>query len=223
MSLLSFGQKNIDNFWGVDNFKAKYVSYENTIYKKGTKLKEYTFTNYGTPTSIDITNPLKILVYFKDYNQVLVLDNQLNPIEEVAVPFSTQNICYASNNKIWLYNSISNQLELYNIKTETIEVKSLPINSSIVKLKSGINTIYTLSTDNTITTYNYLGRKVNQQSTNNSIVDFHFYNNNLYVQNNKGLYQNQQIISLKGHTQIWANDTQIYAFDGKKITNFDIP
>ena len=45
---------------------------------------------YGNPTYIDVTNPLKILLYYKNYSTVVVLDRLLNTRN--TINFRKQNI-----------------------------------------------------------------------------------------------------------------------------------
>ncbi len=63
---------------------------------------------YGNPTSIDVTNPLKILLYYKPFSTVIVLDRLLNIRN--TINFRKQNIfavqCIAASydNNIWLFD-----------------------------------------------------------------------------------------------------------------------
>jgi hypothetical protein len=70
---------------------------------------------YGLLTSVDVSNPLKILLFYKDFSTVLVLDRFLNIIN--TIDFRKQGIQQISaivssyDNKIWCYDEIENKLK----------------------------------------------------------------------------------------------------------------
>jgi len=76
-------------------------------------MKRYSNKRFGTITSIDCTNPLKMLVYYKDFQQLVFLDNQLTQNSE-AISLEdlgyeqTDLICTSMNNSFWLYNKQNN-------------------------------------------------------------------------------------------------------------------
>ena len=79
---------------------------------RGKKLLEAGTIAFGNRIDIDATDPLKLLAYYKDYNQVVVLDNKLaergNPIllDEMGI-VSGEAICRSYNNAIWLFDQIN--------------------------------------------------------------------------------------------------------------------
>ena len=81
----------------------------------GVFLKTFSNKRYGSIEDIDISNPLKILVYYKDFQQVLFLDNQLSPAAEVislekAGHEQASLVCSSLNNSFWLYDRQNNEL-----------------------------------------------------------------------------------------------------------------
>jgi len=77
----------------------------------------YSYSNFtaGTITSIDPSDPFKVLVYYRDFSQVDVLDNtlsrttdpilfQLYGLELVAL------VCRSYNSGMWVYNPIESEL-----------------------------------------------------------------------------------------------------------------
>ena len=76
---------NADKFIGVDDFENSYYINHNNLYKKTAQtIYSYANSQLGEITSVDITNPLKILVFYRDFNAVLLLDNRLN---ELTTPY----------------------------------------------------------------------------------------------------------------------------------------
>ena len=63
---------------------------------------------YGTVSSIDVTNPLKILLYYKNFATVVVLDRFLNIRNTINFRkkniFSVQTIATSYDNNIWLFD-----------------------------------------------------------------------------------------------------------------------
>ncbi len=69
---------------------------------------------YGKISIVDATNPLKILVYYKDFATVLILDRFLN--NRNTIDLRSQNIlqvkalCLSYDNNIWLYDELNTTL-----------------------------------------------------------------------------------------------------------------
>ena len=62
--------------------------------------------------SIDVSNPMKILAFYKDYNKILFLDNMLAPsassIDLSAIGFDQVTLtCSSHDNGIWVLNSLN--------------------------------------------------------------------------------------------------------------------
>lgn len=64
----------------VDNLENVYVVNENEVFKyrpNGTLFNRYSNKSLGKITSIDVSNPLKILLFFRDFSRIVYLDNTL--------------------------------------------------------------------------------------------------------------------------------------------------
>ena len=70
---------------------------------------------YGKIYSVDATNPLKVLVYYKDFSAVVVLDRLLNV--QAAIELRKQNILQVTavtssyDNNIWLYDELDSKIK----------------------------------------------------------------------------------------------------------------
>jgi hypothetical protein len=70
---------------------------------------------YGNIGSIDVTNPLKILVYYRDFTTIVELDRFLNLIN--TIDLRTQNILQAKavglayDNNIWVFDELDARLK----------------------------------------------------------------------------------------------------------------
>jgi hypothetical protein len=70
---------------------------------------------FGQATLIDVSNPLKVLLYYRDFATIVVLDRFLNIRN--TIDLRKQNILQAKaigqsyDNKIWLYDELENKLK----------------------------------------------------------------------------------------------------------------
>ncbi|NRD23312.1 hypothetical protein HNV10_08665 [Winogradskyella litoriviva] len=151
------------NIFGVDNFKTLYYTTKNNSFHKKTKDTIITYSNFqlGEITSANTFNPLKINLFYKDFNSVVILDNRLTEISKID--FSTiqpyKNVSFVTSgfdNSIWIFNQDFQILELYNYKTKKIKLKTVPVQSNVLDLKSDYNYCYLL-TENYLYIYNYFG------------------------------------------------------------------
>ena len=102
----------------IDNRGNIYIISETTLYKysiEGKLLYSYTNNMLGRIKSIDVTSPFKILVFYEETESILFLDEQLIPITETIdlvskQCYSIQAAAFSTNNQIWLYDAINNDL-----------------------------------------------------------------------------------------------------------------
>jgi len=101
-----------------DNLQNIYLYHGNSIKKytsQGQVLYTYSDKSYGAITSIDVNDPMKILVFYKDFPEIVLLDNTLsqngNPFSpsDAGYPFATL-ACTSHGNGIWLYDAQNFQL-----------------------------------------------------------------------------------------------------------------
>lgn len=99
----SFSTDNLGNIYIVSNDEVKKYN------KKGELLKIFSNKKSGKIFSIDASNALRILVFYKDQSQVIILDSQLTQNGD-AIDLLNMNmeqsdlICSSFNNGMWLYN-----------------------------------------------------------------------------------------------------------------------
>ena len=77
VSALFFTTDNLQNIYAVtDDFKV--VKYDSS----GQLLHTYSNKSLGQPTSLDVSNPMKLMLYYKDFSTIVWLDNTLSEITE---------------------------------------------------------------------------------------------------------------------------------------------
>ena len=82
-----------DIFLGFDNQKSIY-SLNNNILTKNSDGITYQYNNLslGKITNVDFQNPLQIVIFYKNFNTVVLLDNQLNEIKKIDFNLKVQGI-----------------------------------------------------------------------------------------------------------------------------------
>lgn len=96
----------------LDQFGNAYVITENQellkISPRQDKVFRYSLLKYGIPTTVDASNPLRILLHFKDFNIIAILDNTLSEKGVINLQdfgyFQIDAACTASDNHLWIYD-----------------------------------------------------------------------------------------------------------------------
>lgn len=125
------------DFFTTDNQSNVYVvkADELSKYNKtGKLLYKYSNKNLGNIDFIDASNMLQLLIFYKNYSQVVFLDNTLSlngePISLDEKGFQqTQLVCASHNGGLWLYNQ--QNLELVRLD-QTLEKKQQTGNLSLL-------------------------------------------------------------------------------------------
>ena len=112
----------------VDRLEKIYVLYsDNTLdINNNLGLPTYTFANNqkGRISSVDVSNPLKVLVFFKDFGIVSVLDNTLSDVSSIAMNEfgydDVRTVAGSNDNNIWIYDAA--QYRLIKIDNEGNEL-----------------------------------------------------------------------------------------------------
>ena len=219
---------------GIDNFGTNYFIKNNTFYKTEND-SDYSYSNvqFGNITTANSFNPLKISIFYKDFNTAFVLDNRLAEI--VKIDFnSIQNyknvsfISTANDNALWIFNQDIQQLELFDYKTKKIRATTLPIQSEVFALKSNYNYAWLL-TENYLYKYTYFGSLV-YKINNNGYTDlvenngkiFLIKENKLYYFNeNEGDFQLIKTPEMLSKEFLVTNET-LYIYDSKFLHKFQL-
>jgi hypothetical protein len=116
------------DFFAADNLGNVYVVHGEELQKflsSGKPFARYSNLKLGAITSIDVTNPLKILLYYRDFQQVVFLDNQLSvnssqvQLEQLGLE-QTYLACASANNSFWIYNRQNNELVRFNEQNKRV-------------------------------------------------------------------------------------------------------
>ena len=161
-SFISESKLNTDKLVFIDNFDTAYTVKNNVFYKNnGTNIISYNNIQLGTITTAHAFNPLKINLFYKDFNTIIILDNRLAEIFKIDFnrlePFRNVSHCSTGNdNTIWIFNQNTQQLEVFDYKLNKTRNKSLPIQEEVLDMASNYNYCWLLTKKN-VFIYNYFG------------------------------------------------------------------
>lgn len=144
----SINLERAEEFVGKDNLQNYYYVVNNELFKKN-KSKAYNYKNLalGEIHDIAIENPLQIILLYKNFNTVVLLDNQLNEVQKIDFNSINQNLIITSigfggQNKLWFFDSVSQKIGIYDLITSSIKFLSTPLKGNITKKMTTYNLFY---------------------------------------------------------------------------------
>jgi hypothetical protein len=221
---------------GFDGFKNYYFVRNNVLIKyfEG-QTKEYQNLSLGKLTKVDITNPLKILLFYENFNTVQLLDNQLNEIQKVDFnqienPILVKCAGISGQNKIWTWDINSLQIGLYDLNTNTYKTLGNPLTNSIVCYYTDFNNFYWIDSKNnwyTTTIYgntSFLGMAETTDSFLVTSNDNILYSDGMHLFVKNRISQNIITIEImeKSFKNFYYKDQILAIFTEKGITNYKI-
>ena len=233
-SLIKATDFKTDHIVSVDNFGTVYYLKNNTFYKKsGSKTISYNNLQLGGVTSANAFNPLKINLFYRDFNTVIILDNRLAEIFKIDFnsiqPYkNATHISSGFDNTLWVFNQDTQQLELYNYKNGSTQARSLPIQSKVLDLKSNYNSVWLL-TQAYIYQYNYFGNMI-KKTKNEGYTKLAENNGNLILKKENALYflkkDTFKIIPISLPNllinQFFVTNETLYIYQNQKLQQFQL-
>lgn len=142
----------VDEFIGVNMFDDLFFIKDNTLFKDTSK-GAYSYKNVqlGRINNVGIVNALQSSVFYKDFNAFVQLDKKLGELNTIdfnaLISFnSVAYVAITSNKRLWVFNSDTQQLQVYNPQHDIIEVSTTPLQDPILKFHSNYNFCWALST-----------------------------------------------------------------------------
>ncbi len=136
-------------------------------YKDGIAIKKYSKKTFGRISSVDASNAMRILLFYKNANKVIFLDNQLSENSDALDLFRLPSItvsavCNSSNNQFWVFDA--NNAELLKISTDlSISLRTGNLNNQInekitpILIKEVNNQLYLLDQTLGLFVFDYFG------------------------------------------------------------------
>jgi len=223
-----------DKFIGIDSYDDLFFIKDQVLYKKsGTELFNFKDFQLGEIESVDIINPMNILVYYANFNTVILLDNKLTEIERINFNIhsefiNTSTATLAANTSLWVFNIDSQQLESYNYRSKNKVLVSQPINGEVLSQVSNYNFCFILTAEK-IRAYNIYGSLI-AEIQNQKFVKIVQLNENLIAIKDNELYyidkKTKEISKIKT-PEIIIKDLQLtqdflYIYDGNRVNTFKL-
>lgn len=141
-----------------DHLEQHYLLYADKLVKvdeDGEEIAQFSRPDLGTPDHIQVYDPLRILLHYSAFNQIILLDNRLNPLTEgtslfelglVDVPCSAM----ADENFIWVFDQVSDRLMKVDIRVPEISFRTPPLTqlikqeSSFILMRSNVRGVVVL-------------------------------------------------------------------------------
>lgn len=199
----------------IDKLGNVFLYHDETIEKLGSDQKVQktdSFKKYGKIHSIDVRNPLKIMVFFEELLQLVFLDNELgvrgSPVELDFLGYpQTVAACMSYDNGIWLFDKstfkltrLNENLRETNSTSNLMQVIGSDINP--VKLFESSRRLYLADPDEGVFIFDFFGtfyRKVPVKG----ILSIDFFGNRVYFQTPEKLF--------------------VFNEEFSEITEFDLP
>ena len=155
----------------LDEFQNVYIYDDTSLLsynKAGVNHFSYSNLRKGEITSVDVTNPLRIVVYYGENNEVVFLDNTLSE-QNQGLSFNDLSlydvslVCSSFQNHLWLYRSAEQKLVRINRNGEVQnETASLALWTEgdlgeFVLLKESGNFLYLVSSEEEVLVFDQYG------------------------------------------------------------------
>ena len=135
-----------DSLIGYDSLGNLYYIQNEVLFKEHKEmLWHYKNSSLGKITRVDLQNPLQMVLFYENFNTVILLDNQLNEtlkinFSENTIPLQLTATGIASQNKLWIYNSLTQQMGLFDYLKNTYQAITPSITGNIKWYESNFNT-----------------------------------------------------------------------------------
>lgn len=225
-----------DSFLGIDTMGNYYFIKDNVFTKKNaSQTWQYKNVALGKITSVDILNPLKIIIFYENFNTTVLLDAQLNEILQKNFSIALKetlvsHVGLASNNRLWLYNNLTNSIELYDYTTNASQTVGQPLTQKIVYAQTNFNTFYWIDEMNNLYTCDVFGKVTLMCNVpayeKIQIIDgerlLFSTNNKLYLLNNtlKSIIEIE--IVENSFENFYCKDQNLAIFTNQQISNYKI-
>lgn len=225
-----------DAFLGYDSFGFYYTLKNNVFSKIGTReTLEYKNISLGKITRVDLQNPLKIVLFYENFNTVVILDNQLNETQKInfsesITPIVATSIGISSQNQLWVYNSMNQQLGFFDYLNKEYKTISVPFTESIKNYSSDFNVFHWVDNKNNWYTCDIFG-KIKSKG---NIPDFEWIE---IINENQFIYSKDAVLTLydlekgekteieiseKTFKKFYYKDQILSIFTSTGITNYKI-
>ena len=138
----------IDRYLGFDQQQNHYAIKDNVVLKR-TKNEVLVYKNLslGKIERVDFQNPLQLVVFYKEFNTLVLLDNQLNETKRIDFNLNPtliqlEAMGLSAQNQLWVYDGNSNRLGLYSTTTDHTKWITVPYSNPLISYASDYTYFY---------------------------------------------------------------------------------
>lgn len=225
-----------DTFLGYDDFGFYYTINDNVLFKSNSKEKwQYKNPALGRIAKVDFLNSISLVLFYEDFNTVVMLDNQFNEIQKInlsenSAPIAAAAIGNAFGNRLWIYNNLTQQIGLLDyLKNEYLPI-TIAFSGNLKYYQSDFNYFQWIDEHQNWNRSDIYGKNLSLgkvpdfdqiQITNESYL-IYSKNQKLYLKDSK----NQKIITIeineKSFKSFFYKDQILSIFTIEGITNYKI-
>ncbi|OBQ56557.1 hypothetical protein JJL45_12895 [Tamlana sp. s12] len=224
----------VDAFISIDNFGTTYYITNNVFHKKDKgQTTNFSALQLGSLYEANVFNPLKINLFYKDFNTVIILDNRLAEIFKIdfnqITPYkNVSKISTGYDNMIWIFNQDQQKLELFDYKSKTTRAQTVPVQSAVLDLKSNYNYCWLL-TEKFLYVYNYFGSLI-KKTENKGFTAMVESNENIILKKENSLFylkKNSDTINALDTGNLLINDffvtnETLYIYSNESVHQFKL-
>jgi hypothetical protein len=225
-----------DQFLEYDQFGYYYYIKNNVFFKTKEKESfEYKNISLGKITKVDLLNPLTIVLFYENFNTAVLLDNQLNETQKInfsenEIPIMISAIGLASQNQLWIYNNLTQQIGLFDFLKKEYKTVSIPFVKNIKKYQTDFNTFYWIDEEDNWYSCDLFGKIIFKEKI-PSFDSIEIINENKYLfkKDNILIYKDTEKdlkieieISEKTFKKFYYKDQILSIFTSEGITNYKI-
>ena len=224
----------VDRFVGVDSYKNIYFINNGGLYKEG-DLGKFVFQDFqlGPIGTVDLINPLNVVVFYSEVSTIVFLDNRLNEIERINfnnLPFFLNGsaVTNAGNNRLWVFNIDSQQLELFDYRTNRETIFSQPYEGELISQVSDFNDCFILTEDHLwqVNIYGSLLSEMKLEGFNNIVRNgktlIGLKENELYLLSGETVSPIDLEFNENNIKDLHLTQEFLYIYDGYKLSSFTL-
>ncbi len=146
-------QENLEDF-GIDQLQNIYTKSGNNLTKynsSGVSTQQFSHSIYGQISSFDVTDPLRIMLFYKESNALLFVNQQLaiigDPIELDQIgDIQAKLACISNQGGFWVYDELSQTILYYDAnriqRFQSQNIPSLSKDANPLFLQEKANVLY---------------------------------------------------------------------------------
>lgn len=209
-----------ENFY-VDKLENFYFTKNNSIIKTNKNfdtIATFDYKAFGSISYIDVSNPFISIIFYKDINRIIFLDNSLSELRAPVLLddldlYNVDVVCTSSQSGFWAYDKQNSQVFLINkdlIKVQQgVNLYSLVESANATEIIESNNFIFLLFDSGQIVVLDKFG-SFYKNLKNTNVKFFDAFNDIIYIINGSNL----EIINLQN------NETRSYPLPDIRIRRF---